>query len=213
MTGCRCGSILKLTTRMGCIKMDRRQALVSPLVFFAAAAQAQNSRHIISGKCKIPGDYSDLLHKGKPVGDRLKGKNLVVYFTTAHRTEGCVEDFMAIEGVVRDLERVLGKGRIVPVAIYPEADRADRSNLSLYIEKQGSMFVGLSGPKDTILSFARQYGVTYGANLESHTRFVYLMNPEGRNVKIVPPDVLGRLPVSQVLEFFQSEKHLPVCSP
>lgn len=158
---------------------------------------------VIPGNERVGGSLSNLTHNGRPVGDSLNGKYLLVYFGTPYRLPNCSADLMVINEGLKTLEQRYGRevaARVTPVFIYPPHDPARQpaaSNLSSYINAQGSRFIGLTGTHAQVMETARNFRARFmdgdgdrGGTYGNHTRFTYLMAPDGKNLAIFPGDTL-----------------------
>lgn len=156
---------------------------------------------VIPGSEKIGGSLNSLLQNGNPVGEKLSGQYLLIYFGTPYRMPTCAPDILVMSEAIKLLEERHGKNaasRVTPVLIYPPHDPARQpppGNLNAYLNKPGSLFVGLTGAHEQVINVARKYGVRYmggdgdtGGTYASHTRFAYLMDPNGKNLAIFPGD-------------------------
>lgn len=157
---------------------------------------------VIPGNERVGGSLSNLTHNGRPIGDRLNGRYLLVYFGTPYRMPTCAPDLAVINEGIKLLEQRYGKdiaARVTPVFIYPPHDPAKQpaaSNLSSYINAQDSRFIGLTGTHRQVMDAAAAFRVRYmggdgdqGGVYANHTRFSYLMAPDGKNLAIFPGDM------------------------
>ncbi len=156
---------------------------------------------VLPGNERVGGSLSALTRNGQPVGNSLNGKYLLVYFGTPYRLPNCSADLAVITEGIKMLEQRYGReiaSRVTPVFIYPPHDAARQppaSNLTSYINAPGSRYVGLTGTHQQVMEVARQYRARYmdgdgaqGGTYGNHTRFTYLMAPDGKNLAIFPGD-------------------------
>ncbi|MBK9585900.1 MAG: SCO family protein [Alphaproteobacteria bacterium] len=156
---------------------------------------------VLPGSERVGGSLSALTRNGQPVGNALNGKYLLVYFGTPYRLPNCSADLGVINEGLKMLEQRYGRevaARVTPVFIYPPHDPARQppaSNLSGYINAPGSRYVGLTGTREQVMEVARHYRARYmdgdgaqGGTFGNHTRFTYLMAPDGKNLAIFPGD-------------------------
>lgn len=196
--------------------MNRRNALAALMTAAGAGdVLARASKELRAGHPAIGGDLSGLIHKGRPIGAGLGGQFLLLYFGTAYRVPNCQGDLMAIRAAAEDINGACRKKTITPVFVFPAQEQGDTrapDNLSLYVEAAGSPFIGLTGPRAQVLEIARGYAARFSPDLNAHTRFVYLMSPEGRNLGIAPADVLPTLkPEDFIARIRQYGIALPEC--
>ncbi len=158
---------------------------------------------VLPGNERVGGSLSALTRNGQPVGNSLNGKYLLVYFGTPYRLPNCSADLAVITEGIKMLEQRYGReiaSRVTPVFIYPPHDPARQppaSNLTSYINAPGSRYVGLTGTHAQVMETARNFRARYmdgdgaqGGTFGNHTRFTYLMAPDGKNLAIFPGDTL-----------------------
>jgi cytochrome oxidase Cu insertion factor (SCO1/SenC/PrrC family) len=87
--------------------------------------------------------------------------------------------------------------RIAPLFITVDPRRDTPSKLTEYLANFGSRIVGLTGSDEQIAAAAKAYHVYYspaeheqsGADLVSHSTFVYLVNPRGKLDALFSQDI------------------------
>ena len=181
--------------------MNRRDVLKAAAGFcIASSGVARAAQGVMSGNAQVGGNLGVLSHNGHSAQHMIEGKYRLVYFGTAHRLPNCSVDLMVLQDVSAQIAKKCGP-ESVTLFVHPEHDPARHppaDNIKSYIEKPGSRILGLSGPQERVIEIARGYRARYflGQNNVpiNHTRFVYLMAPDGRNLAIAaadfPPDLL-----------------------
>lgn len=157
---------------------------------------------VIPGNERVGGSLSGLTRNGRPLANDLQGQYLLVYFGTPYRMPTCAPDLAVISEAVKMLEERHGKAvasRVTPVFIHPPHDPARQpaaSNLTSYAAAPGSRFAALTGTHRQVMDVAAQYRARYiggdgdqGGVYANHTRFAYLMGPDGKNLAIFPGDM------------------------
>lgn len=202
--------------------MNRRDVLKAAAGFcLASSGVARAAQGVMSGNAQVGGDLGVLSHNGHSARHMIEGKYRLVYFGTAHRLPNCSVDLMVLQDVSAQIAKKCGP-ESVTLFVHPEYDPARHppaDNIKSYIEKPGSKILGLSGPQERVIEIARGYRARYflGQNNvpNNHTRFVYLMAPDGRNLAIAaadfPPDILAG-EFAKSISKDRAEKNLPACS-
>jgi len=114
----------------------------------------------------------------------------------------CAIDLAIISDVKKKIKAMCGAKaaeRFTPIFVFPEYDPARHPppvNIKTYIKAGENGILGLTGSDDEVMGKARQYTVRYRTDKDTglitgHTRYTYLMGPDGRNLAIFPPDMLG----------------------
>ncbi|MCB1784054.1 MAG: hypothetical protein KDI13_08650 [Alphaproteobacteria bacterium] len=164
------------------------------------------------GSDRIGGDLSFLRDRhGQSAQRRLDGQYKLVYFGAAHsislvpgqnaspQNNSCAIDLLVLEEARKEVGRRCGQSvsdRLSALFIYPSPRLSDPPpyNLRTYLDVPGSHILGLHAPIEDILSLGRRYAVRYLQDKQSdvvtgHTRFTYLMGPDGKNLAIFPADM------------------------
>jgi cytochrome oxidase Cu insertion factor (SCO1/SenC/PrrC family) len=202
--------------------MNRRDVLKAAAGFcLASSGRARSAQNVTSGNAQVGGDLGVLSHNGHSARHLIEGKYRLVYFGTAHRLPNCSVDLMVLQDVSAQIAKKCGP-ESVTLFVHPEHDpvrHPPADNIKSYIEKPGSKILGLSGKQDRVIEIARGYRARYflGQNNvpNNHTRFVYLMAPDGSNLAIAaadfPADILAG-EFAKSISKDRSERNLPACS-
>jgi cytochrome oxidase Cu insertion factor (SCO1/SenC/PrrC family) len=180
----------------------------------------QSAAGLRAGNPQIGGRLDDLQHNGKPVGGRLDGQFKLIYFGTSYRLPNCSADLMVLQEVMRSVDAACGAGKVAGIMVYPAHDPAKHppaQNISQYIDVKGSRLTGLSGTQQQVMELARQYKARYFTDasgmINNHTRFAYLMSPEGKNILIAPADLPPDMIAQGVLEAMKAVRPDLGCGP
>ena len=186
---------------------------VQALDWFKQKPPASASMGILQGNKNVGGGFSDLLHQGKPIGNKLDGKYMLVYFGTSYRLPNCSVDLLLLQEVSREIERKCGSG-VATVFISPEHNKSLHpapDNLTQYVDAKGSKIIGLVGSQIRVMDVASGYKARYflngGGVPNNHTRFTYLME-KGQNLAIIPADLPLPIIVDHVLRTIKEDTRL-----
>ena len=136
------------------------------------------------------------------VGQSLEGQYLLVYFGAPHKIPGnsCSIDLGILDITKRNITERYGSAvsdHVTPVFIFPEPNPerdGEPLNVKTYVESSGREVLGLTMPEENFETFAKNFAVRIQKDvngaIENHTRFTYLMDPEGKNVAIFPADIV-----------------------
>lgn len=176
------------------------------------------SADVIPGNPQVGGSLSHLTQNGHPLGNKLNGQYTLVYFGTPYRIASCSADLGVIKESIKIIEQKCGKdiaSKITPVFIYPPHDASKQptaSNLTGYINAPGSPYLGLTGTHQQVMDVAAGYKARFmgaagaqGGAYDNHTRFTYLMNPQGQNLAIFKGDSLYVFMADQIILSMQKE--------
>ena len=139
----------------------------------------------------IGGPFQLTDHRGRAVSEAdFLGSHLLVYFGYGYCTDVCPLDLLKI-GVAVD-ELGAAAERVIPIFITVDPDRDTVAILKDYVGRFHPRMVGLTGDPERITEVAKAYRVYYakvtdadGGDYEmDHTTFVYLIDPDGRFVKM-----------------------------
>jgi len=144
----------------------------------------------------IGGPFDLIDDTGRPVTDAdYRGRWMLVYFGYTDCPDDCPLTLQKVAAALRDLGPLAG--RIAPLFITVDPARDTPARLASYLENFDSRIVGLTGSSRQIAAAATAYRVYYspgehepsGADLISHSTFLYLMNPNGRLAALFAGDV------------------------
>jgi protein SCO1/2 len=134
--------------------------------------------------------------KGRPVTDPdYRGRWMLVFFGYTNCSDECPLTLQKMATALKDLGPVAD--RIAPLFITVDPARDTPSRLTSYLENFDTRIVGLTGSNEQIAAVAKAYRVYYspgqneqsGADLISHSTFLYLMNPSGQLAALFPQDI------------------------
>lgn len=134
--------------------------------------------------------------KGYAVTDGdYRGRWMLVFFGYTNCPDECPLTLQKMATALKDLGPLADK--IVPLFITVDSTRDTPSRLASYLENFDTRISGLTGPEEQIAAVAKAYRVYYspaqneqsGADLVSHSTFLYLMNPSGKLTALFSQDV------------------------
>lgn len=150
-----------------------------------------------SGKAAIGGPFVLVDQDGKAVNQEiLKGKWTAVFFGYTFCPDACPTTLQTL-GAAQDLLGPKAKNfQVVLITIDPARDKPEV--LKTYLTNQGfpKSAIGLSGSPAQVARAAAAYRVYYAKvgegtddYLMDHSTAIYLMNPKGEFVKVIPEGV------------------------
>lgn len=127
---------------------------------------------------------------GRPRTDEdFRGRWVLVYFGYTYCPDVCPTTLAVMANTLGQLGTQAD--RVVPVFVSVDPTRDTPAVLKSYLASFGLRFVGLTGKPDAIAKLAHAYGVYFqkhplaGGNYSvDHTSAIYLLDPDGRFVKI-----------------------------
>jgi cytochrome oxidase Cu insertion factor (SCO1/SenC/PrrC family) len=134
----------------------------------------------------IGGPFSLIDDKGQPVTEAsFPGRWLLVFFGYSNCPDECPLTLQKVATALETLGPVAD--RIAPLFITVDPVRDTTARLAEYLANFDTRIVGLTGTDSQIAAIAKAYRVYYapaeheasGADLVSHSRFLYLMTPQG----------------------------------
>lgn len=141
----------------------------------------------------------------------------------------CAIDLALLKETMRILEEKCGASiasKITPVFIFPDYDPQQHSrpvNIEAYVKPDDSKIMGLTGSEDDVLHVASLYKARFlrkieGKPFSNHTRYTYLMSPDGQNLAKFPPNTLLDTMARQIILEMQSDRNMglpntPECKP
>ncbi len=146
---------------------------------------------------------------GKPFAmAQLKGKRTLLFFGYMSCPDICPTTLATLNQVYKKLGTIPGARtdlQVVFVSVDPERDRPEK--LAEYIHYFNQRFIGLTGSKEAIDKFARQFSAGYvleekqadGNYLVSHTSSIFLVDPQANLIATFSPPHQARTLVSQYL--------------
>jgi cytochrome oxidase Cu insertion factor (SCO1/SenC/PrrC family) len=150
----------------------------------------------VSAGVPIGGPFKLTDDKGRAVTETdYQGRWMLVFFGYSNCPDECPLTLQKMATALKDLGP-LGD-QIAPLFITVDPVRDTPSKLASYLENFDSRIIGLTGTDEQIAKVANAYRVYYsaaeneqsGADLISHSTFLYLMNPGGKLVALFPQDI------------------------
>ncbi len=123
-------------------------------------------------------DFSLTDQSGRTVRlSEFRGRYVLMFFGFTHCTEECPATMAILEQVVAALGDEAGKVRVLFVSTDPERDTPQA--VGEFVARFDPAFVGLTGSQADLQPVWRDYGVTVLDGGETHSTFVYLIDPAG----------------------------------
>ena len=146
----------------------------------------------------LGGRFTLTATNGRTVTDQTyRGKWVLIYFGYTSCPDACPT---ALNNMGVALDRLGSEaGALQPVFITVDPKRDTREALAEYLKSFDPHIVALSGTEEQIAAVIKEYHVYASAHPESgggnytvdHSSFYYLINPEGRFVRVIAGDVSG----------------------
>ena len=195
---------MKLTSRhpifIPALMMAGILAIASILLITAPAFQALTSKSPVVGKtvttgtASIGGPFTLVASNGQTVTDQsYHSKWLLIYFGYTFCPDACPT-------ALNNISVALGKlgsdaKNLQPAFITVDPQRDTRAVMADYLKSFDSRIVGLTGTQKQVDSVVKEYRVyaaleksTTGGDdyLVSHSAYLYLMDPHGKFVNVIP---------------------------
>lgn len=148
-----------------------------------------------SGKVAFGGPFTLVDHTGRTVTERdFLGKYTLVFFGFTYCPDVCPT---TLQDVATILDR-LGPfaERVQPLFITIDPERDSPAVMASYAQTFHPRIVGLTGTPEQVREAAKAYKVFYrkaddgrGGYLMEHTAVLFLMDPEGRHLEILPREM------------------------
>ncbi len=147
---------------------------------------------------------------GKPFSlEQLKGKRTLLFFGYMSCPDICPTTLATLNHVYKKLGAIPGARadlQVVFVSVDPKRDRPEK--LAEYIHYFNQRFIALTGSKEAIDKFTRQFSAGYvpdkkqadGNYLISHTSSIFLIDPEANLIATFSPPHKANTLVSQYLQ-------------
>ncbi len=124
-----------------------------------------------------------------------RGRWMLVFFGYSNCPDECPLTLQKMAGALNKLGPLADKVAPIFITVDPARDTPER--LRTYLANFDPRIIGLTGSDVEIAAAAKAYRVFYapgrheesGADLVSHSTFLYLMDPAGRFVSLLPSDV------------------------
>jgi protein SCO1/2 len=134
--------------------------------------------------------------KGHAVTDAdYRGRWMLVFFGYTDCPDECPLTLQKMATALDALGPLADQVAPLFITVDPQRDTPDR--LASYLENFSSRLIGLTGSNEQIAAVAKAYRVYYspaehersGADLVSHSTFLYLMHPNGKLEALFSPDI------------------------
>jgi len=142
----------------------------------------------------VGGDFTLHSYKQKNVSlKKFRGKVVLLYFGYTSCPDICPTSLATISTALKDLTLdEVNKVQVVFVSVDPERDSMKK--LSDYSNYFHTNILGVTGTKEEIDTIVKQYSASYKrvdsnsamGYLVDHSASIYLINPQGKLVKILP---------------------------
>ncbi len=154
----------------------------------AGAIQAKLSFHgsVITPPVEAAG-FTLTDQDGEPASlSDFRGKYVLLYFGYTNCTSECPATMGTLMVVHDQLKEQAGKIRVLFVTTDPGRDTP--SAIKEFLNRFDSTFVGFTGSPAELEKVWKEYGVIVLDNGESHSTFVYLIDPDGKLRLTYPVD-------------------------
>jgi protein SCO1/2 len=152
-----------------------------------------------SGTPAIGGPFTLVATDGGSVSDQTyRGKWLLIYFGYTNCPDACPAALNSIRVALEKLG--VDAGKLQPLFVTVDPQRDTTSVIAYYLKSFDSRIVGLTGTQAQIDAVLKEYRVYAAAQKSeadggdypvSHSAYLYLMNPEGRFVSVIPGNESG----------------------
>lgn len=164
------------------------------LAFLAAAAPATQ---VWSALPPIQGAFDLATLDGKDVTlASYRGKWLLIYFGYTFCPDICPTVLTEIGGALKELGAKASRVQVLFITVDPVRDSA--AVMKRYLKAFDPRIQGLRGDPDAIEMAAKSFHVYYrarsvggGEYAIDHSSYVYVLDPQGRFVDLLAPDVPG----------------------
>jgi protein SCO1/2 len=160
-----------------------------------AAASAADTVSVPVG-VPIGGPFELTDEKGHRVTDAdYRGRWMLVFFGYTNCPDECPLTLQKMASTRQDLGALAD--RLAPLFVIVDPKRDTPERLARYLENFDTRIIGLTGSGDQVAAVAKAYRVYYepgkteesGADLVSHSTFLYLMDPSGKLNALFSQDV------------------------
>ncbi len=158
-------------------------------------ANAAGEAVAVAGGISLGGPFRLTDDKGRAVTDAdYRGRWMLVFFGYSNCPDECPLTLQKMAGALSKLGPLAGK--IAPLFITVDPARDTPGRLATYLANFDPRITGLTGSDAQIAAAAKAYRVYYapakheesGADLVSHSTFLYLMDPAGKFRALLPSD-------------------------
>ena len=146
----------------------------------------------------LGGPFALTATNGRTVTDQTyRGKWVLIYFGYTRCADACPT---ALNNMGVALDRLGAETAAVqPIFITVDPKHDTRAVLAAYLKSFDPHIIALTGTEEQIASVVKEYHVYVSAHPESggneavdHSSFYYLINPEGKFVRVIAGDVSGQ---------------------
>ena len=185
--------------------MIRRSVLIASLCLFLLALAVASVAFVLtweSAETQPPGEaiggpYTLVDASGKTVTDRsYGGRWLLIYFGYTFCPDACPIALTKMSEALKKLGPEADGLQALFITVDPKRDTA--SVMAEYLKSFDPRIVGLSGTQAQISSVVKEYRVYVSISNTSgndypvdHSAYFYVMDPRGRFVNVIDPDVSG----------------------
>jgi cytochrome oxidase Cu insertion factor (SCO1/SenC/PrrC family) len=178
------------------IELEPSGRLFAPSVPGDSAPASTGDVVAVPAGVPIGGPFSLTDDRGRTVTDAdYRGRWMLVFFGYANCPDECPLTLQKMATALKDLGPLADQ--IAPLFITVDPARDTPSRLAEYLENFDPRISGLTGSEDQIAAVAKAYRVYYapgrneesGADLISHSTFLYLMNPSGKLTVLFRQDI------------------------
>ncbi len=174
-------------------------AAVAALLLSACGTQPGPRQDPPLAGARIGGPFALTDQNGKAVTDRdFAGKYRIVYFGYTYCPDVCPVDVQVIGAGLKAFEAQdkARADRVVPMFVTIDPERDTPPVVKEFVANFHPRMVGLTGGVDAIKAAAKAYGIYFakraptaeGGYLVDHSRQVYLMDPEGKPMALLPAE-------------------------
>jgi protein SCO1/2 len=151
-----------------------------------------------SGTAAIGGPFTLLATNGESVSDQTyRGKWLLLFFGYTYCPDACPTTLTNISVALEKLGSDASKLQPLFVTVDPQRDTRDA--MTEYLKSFDPRILGLTGTQAQIESVVKEYRVYVAPEktdvgddyLVSHSAYIYLMDPQGKFVNVIPGSEAG----------------------
>jgi protein SCO1/2 len=144
----------------------------------------------------IGGPFKLIDDKGRAVSEvDYRGRWMLIFFGYTNCPDECPLTLQKMAAALDALGPLAG--RVAPLFITVDPTHDTPGRLAEYLANFGSQIVGLTGSDEQTAAAAQAYRVYYspaqheqsGADIVSHSTFLYLMTPSGKLEALFPQDI------------------------
>jgi protein SCO1 len=152
--------------------------LIGAIVFYRIILKPSFYGSVIGSPIQAP-DFTLTDQKNESVSlSELKGKYVLMFFGFTN----CDDECPATMAILAEARRQLGGSaqKIQIVFVSTDPDRDTPTAMAEFIDRFDSSIVGVTGTKAELEPVWASYGVTVEDGGETHSTYIYLIDPEGK---------------------------------